>query len=160
MHWHISEKTCMLISSDAWTHLAWCIGLILVHFVLACTVFRPMTWCACYIEKINFYILYIHSIRSIPIYYFDITVPCLVLISKGLVIQKQVKNNAGKKKKKFGCHLDAIFKFKMLAGKLSKQFFWLMISIYEIRKSHAKSFARIESDWTFRECVFFRRQTL
>ena len=50
------------------------------------------------------------------------------------------------------CHLDVIFKFKML-DKLSKKFFWLMISIYEICKSYAKSFARIESDCTFREGV-------
>ena len=77
----------MLISSDAWTHLARCIGLILGHLVLACTVYRPTTWCACYIEYINFYILYIHGIRSILIYYSDITVPCLVLVSKGLVIE-------------------------------------------------------------------------
>ena len=40
----------------------------------------------------------------------------------------------------FRCHLDVIFKFKML-DKLSKKFFWLMISIYEICKSYAKSFA-------------------
>ena len=37
----------------------------------------------------------------------------------------------------FWCHLDVIFMFKML-DKLSKKFFWLMISIYEICKSYAK----------------------
>ena len=52
----------------------------------------------------------------------------------------------------FRCHLDVIFKFKML-DKLSKKFFWLMISIYEICKSYAKRFARIESDSTFGEGV-------
>ena len=66
----------------------------------------------------------------------------------------------GEKKTTFGCHLDTIFKFKMLTGKLSKKFFWLMISIYEICKSHVKCFAQIESDWSFRERVFFHQQTL
>ena len=42
-------------------------------------------------------------------------------ISKGLVIQKQVKNNAGKYERRFGCHLDDIFKFKMIADKLKKK---------------------------------------
>ena len=51
-------------------------------------------------------------------------------ISKGLVIQKQVKNNAGKNERRFGCHLDDIFKFKMIADKLKKKV-WLM--------KHAKS---------------------
>ena len=41
----------------------------------------------------------------------------------------------------------------MLAGKLSKKFFWLTISIYEICKSHVKCFAQIESDWTLLENV-------
>ena len=34
------------------------------------------------------------------------------LISKGFVIQKQVKINAGKIERRFRCRLDAIFKFK------------------------------------------------
>ena len=123
---------CMLISSDAWTHLAVCIGLILVHLVLACTVFRPMTWCACYIEYINFYILYIHGIRSIPIYYCDVTVPCLVLISKGLVIQKQVKNNAGKKKRRLGVILTPFSSLKCLLVNCQKSFsgWWLVFMKY------------------------------
>ena len=45
----------------------------------------------------------------------------------------------GQERKMFRCHLDTIFKFKLLADKLSKMFFGLMISIYEIiNKSHAK----------------------
>ena len=53
----------------------------------------------------------------------------------------------GQGRKMFRCHLDTIFKFKLLADKLSKMFFSLMISIYENNKqSHAKSFAQIESD--------------
>ena len=46
-------------------------------------------------------------------------------------------------------------KMKMLANKLSKTFFWLMIGKYEKCKSQAESLARIESDWTFREGVSF-----
>ena len=41
-------------------------------------------------------------------------------LSKGLA-QKQVKNNAGKNERRFGCHLDDIFKFKMIADKLKKK---------------------------------------
>ena len=41
-------------------------------------------------------------------------------LSKGLA-QKQVKHNAGKNERRFGCHLDDIFKFKMIADKLKKK---------------------------------------
>ena len=90
-----------------------------------------MTWCACYIEYINFYILYIHGIRSIPIYYCDITVPCLVLESKGLVIQKQV-NNAGKKKRRLGVILTPFSSLKCLLVNCQKSFsgWWLVFMKY------------------------------
>ena len=65
---------------------------------------------------------------------------------------KTSKKQRGQERTTVRCHLDATFKFKMLADKLSKKFFWLVISIYEICKSHAKSFARIESAWCVKNC--------
>ena len=70
-----------------------------------------------------------------------------------LINTKTSKKQRGQERMTFQCDLDVIFKFKMLADKLSKKFFWLMISIYEICKSYAKRFARIESDSTFGEGV-------
>ena len=57
-----------------------------------------------------------------------------------LINTKTSKKQRGQERMTFRCHLDVIFKFKML-DKLSKEFFWLIISIYEICKSYAKSFA-------------------
>ena len=62
-------------------------------------------------------------------------------------LQKQVKNNAGKKERRFAVILTPFSSSKCLLLDVQKRFFWLMISIYEICKSHAKSFARIESAW-------------
>ena len=70
---------------------------------------------------------------------------------------KHVKNNAGKKEQRFPVILTPLSSWKCLLIDCRKNFFWLTISIilYEIRKSQAESFARIESDWTFREGVSF-----
>ena len=62
-------------------------------------------------------------------------------------LQKQVKNNAGKKERRVAVILTPFSSSKCLLIDGQKSFFWLMISIYEICKSHAKSFARIESAW-------------
>ena len=61
-----------------------------------------------------------------------------------LMFTKTSKKQRGQERTTVRCHLDAIVKFKMLADKRSKKFFWLLISIYEICKGHAKSFTRIE----------------
>ena len=59
-----------------------------------------------------------------------------------LINKKTSEKQCGQERVTFQFHLDVIFKFKLLADKLSKKFFWLMISIYEICKSYrAKSFA-------------------
>ena len=52
----------------------------------------------------------------------------------------------------FGCHLDTIFKFKVIADKLTKKFSDDDLHIWHMQ-SHAKSLAQIESDWTIREDV-------
>lgn len=54
----------------------------------------------------------------------------------------------------FRCHLDAIFNFKMIADKLTKHFFWLIISIYKISKITQKVLLEL-SLMTYREafCV-------
>ena len=79
-----------------------------------------------------------------------LVIPCprfLFFCNVCLLFTKTSKKQRGQERTTVRCHLDAIFKFKMLAERRSKKFFWLMISIYEICKSHAKSFARIESAW-------------
>ena len=68
-------------------------------------------------------------------------------MSACLMFTKTSKKQRWQERTTVRCHLDAIFKFKILADRRSKKFFWPMISIYEICKSHAKSFARIESAW-------------
>ena len=81
------------------------------------------------------------SLPSIPIFFCNVC----------LVFTKTSKKQLGQERTTVRCHLDAIFKFKILADRRSKKFFWLMISIYEICKSHAKSFARIESAWCVKD---------
>jgi len=79
-----------------------------------------------------------------------LVIPCprfLFVFNVCLMFTKTSKKQRGQERTTVRCLLDAIFKFKMVADKQSKKFFWLMISIYEICKSHAKSFARIESAW-------------
>ena len=123
----------MLISSDAWTHLAWCIGLILVHLVLACTVFRPMTWCACYIEYINFDILFIHCITSIPIHILQWHNCAMFGFSKRrFSYTKKVKNNTGKKKRRLGVILTPFSSSKCLLVNCLKSFsgWWLAFMKY------------------------------
>ena len=71
-----------------------------------------------------------------------------------------MQKQRGQERRTFWCHLDNTFKFKMLADKLSKTFFWLMIGIYEKCKSQAESSAQIESDWTFREGVSFLKSNI
>ena len=86
-----------------------------------------------------------------------LVIPCprfLFVCNVCLMFTKTSKKQRGRERTTVRCHLDAIFKFKMLADKRSKKFFWLMISIYEICKSHAKSFARIESAWCVKEILW------
>ena len=58
--------------------------------------------------------------------------PCFVLISKGLVIQKQVKNNAGKKKRRSGVILTPFSSLKCLLVNCQKRFsgWWLAFMKY------------------------------
>ena len=79
-----------------------------------------------------------------PVRVWGISLSCFQCL---LDVTKTSKKQHGQERTTVRCHLDASFKFKMVADKQSKKFLWLMISIYEICKSHAKSFARIESAW-------------
>ena len=55
-------------------------------------------------------------------------------LQKNNEIYEYKYTKCGQERTTFQCHLDAIFKFKLLANKLSKMVFWLMISIYENNK--------------------------
>ena len=126
----------MLISSDAWTCLAWCIGLILVHLVLACTVFRPLM---CMLHRIYFtFSTYTVSGASPYTMYSDITVSCLVLISKGLVIQKQVENNTGEKKRRLGVILMLFSSSKCFLVNCQKSFSGRWLAFVKYAKATQK----------------------
>ena len=59
-------------------------------------------------------------------------------LQKNNKIYQYKYTKCGQERKMFRCHLATIFKFKLLADKLSKMFLWLMISIYENNKQKSR----------------------
>ena len=65
------------------------------------------------------------------------------LLQAIIILLKQFKNNAGRKEWCFGVILMLFPSSKCLLINCQKGFFWLMISICEICKSHAKVFLEL-----------------
>ena len=73
-------------------------------------------------------------------------------MSACLMFTKTSKKQRWQERTTVRCHLDAIFKFKMLADRRSKKFFWPMISIKKIIWNMQKSRKKFCSNWVCLVC--------